>query len=80
MSKTKYQDDHSQRFLKTYPEDKDRTILNKLIYFKIKKRLQIPDNKEIQLESKEHKYNSKVAVHFGQRETLKVITLSFYGT
>jgi hypothetical protein len=70
------QDDRYQLFINTKTEDKDRVIQKGLIYFK--GRLQVPDMEELRLEIAESVHDSKVAGHFGQKKTLKLIPRKFY--
>jgi dUTP pyrophosphatase len=70
------QDDKYQLFLNTQQEDKDRVVIEGLIYFK--GRLQIPDVEELRLEIAESEHDSKVAGHFGQKKTLELIMRNFY--
>jgi hypothetical protein len=70
------QDVQDQLFLNTELKDKDRVILEDLIYFK--GHLQILYVAELQLEITECKYDSKVAGQFGQKKTLELISRNFY--
>jgi hypothetical protein len=71
-----FQDDRYQLFLNTNPEDKDRTSRDELIYFK--EYLQILDVEKVQLEIAESEHNSKVAEHYGEKKTLKLVSRNFY--
>ena len=73
---TTTEDPEYRKFIQTKPEDKDRQILDGLIYFK--NRLQIPNHEGLRLEIAQSEHDSQVAGHFGQKKTLELISRNFH--
>src|SRR3978361_1488759 len=70
------EDAEYQQYIQTNPEDKERQILDGLIYFK--NRLQVPNHEGIRLEIAQSAHDSQVAGRFGQKKALDLISRNFH--